>query len=95
MKKSRFFDKAQLLITIIGLSALAVSLVFYVVMVITAKVTYKESGAIDQIIYNPTLMGIYGAFSSTHLLMLSWFIIRAITFKSRMKELEANNVLPL
>lgn len=96
MKKSRFFDKAQLLITIIGLSAFAVSLIFYMVMVLTAKVTYKESGDIDQVIYNSTLMCIYGIFSSTHLLMLAWFIIRALTFKRRMKEIETqNNILPL
>ena len=84
--EKKFFDKPQLLITIIGVFAFVISIILFIIMFLTGTVTYKDNGTIDEIIYQPTLFSIYSVFILIHFLMLLWFILRAITFKLRIRE---------
>jgi len=86
MNNKRLFDRPQLIIGIIGISAFFVATILYVVMLITANVTYLDNGEIDTLTYNPTLFSIRSIFSCIYLLALVWFVIRLITFKMRNKE---------
>jgi len=86
MNNKRLFDRPQLIIGIIGISAFFVATILYVVMLITADVTYLDNGEIDTLTYNPTLFSIRSIFSCIYLLALVWFVIRLITFKMRNKE---------
>jgi len=86
MNNKRLFDRPQLIIGIIGISAFFVATILYVVMLITADVAYLDNGEIDTLTYNPTLFSIRSIFSCIYLLALVWFVIRLITFKMRNKE---------
>lgn len=86
MNNKRLFDRPQLIIGIIGISAFFVATILYVVMLITANVTYLDNGEIDTLTYNPTLFSIRSIFSCIYLIALVWFVIRLITFKMRNKE---------
>ena len=86
MNKMKFFDRTQLLISIIGIAAFAISIAIFVPMFLTAKITYNESGAMESIEYNLVLQSIYSIFALTNVLALVWFVIRALTYKMRVKE---------
>ena len=89
MNKLKFFDRYQLIIAIVALSAFVLFLILYTIAFLTATATYKEPGVIDEIHYNPVLLGLFSSFFFVHLLAVIWFIIRAITFKMREKEYDA------
>ena len=86
MNKLKFFDRPQLLIAIIGVASLALTVIIYLAMFITAQIVYNEQGIVETMIYDKTLQNLYTAFNGVHLLMVTWFIARAITFKLRQKE---------
>lgn len=86
MNKLRFLDRPQLIIAITAVASLFISSILYIVSLITANVTYLDNGEIDTLTYNPTLFTIRGIFSLIHFLAVVWFIIRALTYRMRMKE---------
>ena len=86
MNKTKFFDKYMFILSIVGLSSMAISIVLLIIMFLTAQVIYNDEGVVDQIVYHPVLSAIYAIFLSLQLLTLAWFIIRAITYKLRCKE---------
>ena len=86
MNKFKYFDRPQLLISIVGVSAFAISLIIYVIMFLTAQVIYSDEGVMENMIYNETLQNIYTLFLAIHLGAVTWFIARSITFKRRKKE---------
>ena len=89
MNKPRFFDKTQLLIAIIAVSATLLSLIFFIVMLFTATPTYDESGALTDLTYNNVIQTIFSIFFLIELIAIVWFIARSITYKLRIKEEDA------
>jgi uncharacterized membrane protein len=86
MKRTRLFDKTQLIIAIIGVASFITTIVLYIPMFLTAEVYYNENGLVDKIEYNFIIQSIFSIFSILNILMLIWFIIRLITYKMRIKE---------
>ena len=88
MNKSRYLDRYQYLLAIIGIASLAVSMVFFFVMLFTATPTYAETGELVDLQYNNTIQIIHACTVLIHLTVSVWFISRTITFKMRLKEEE-------
>ena len=86
MNKSRYFDKYQLMIAIVAVAMAIISVILFIIMLLTSTITYDENGAISEIIYNNTLQMIYSIFFLGQLTALVWFIARTITYKMRIKE---------
>ena len=86
MNRTKYLDRYQLLIAIIGLSTLLIAVALYVVMIFTATVTYNESGAIDTITYIAPLQIVQACFVLIHMAAAAWFIIRSITYRARINE---------
>ena len=86
MKELKFFDRYQLIITIIGIAALMVGLTIFVPMFLTATIEYDAVKEMDVVVYNPILQALYSVFMFTNFTCLVWFIVRALTFKMRKKE---------
>ena len=86
MKELKFFDRYQLLITIVGIGALATAFTIFIPMFLTATIEYDAVKEIDVVVYNPIIQALYSIFMFINFLALVWFIIRAITFKMRKKE---------
>ena len=86
MKRTRLFDKTQLIIAIIGVASFITTIVLYIPMFLTAEVYYNENGIVDKIEYNFIIQSIFSIFSILNFLMLIWFVIRLITYKMRIKE---------
>ena len=83
----KFFDKWQKIILIgLGVSGFLM-VVFYIAMVMTAKVVEgTEEYLIPQYEYNYTYQVFYSAFFFVQLAFGTWFLARLITFKMRKKE---------
>ena len=86
MNRFKFFDRPQLLISIIGIASLSVSSILLVTMVLTGEAVYLEDGTVDYVIYNSVISNLHTFFVVIHLLMVTWFAARAITYKMRKKE---------
>ena len=86
MNKLKFFDRFQLLICIIGIAAFGLSIAIFVPMLLTGTIIYDENGIMQSIEYNFVLQTIYSIFSFINILAIVWFIIRALTYKMRIKE---------
>ena len=86
MKELKFFDRYQLIITIIGIAALMVGLTIFVPMFLTATIEYDEVKEMDVVVYNAVLQSLYSVFMFINFTCLVWFIVRALTFKMRKKE---------
>ena len=91
MKEIKFFDRYQLIIAIIGVGAFLTAMIIFVPMFLTSTVQYDAEGVVETIVYNPVLQVFYSVFMLTHFLALTWFIVRALTFKMRKKEYDLNN----
>ena len=89
MNKQKFFDRPQLLIGITGLGAILVSLILFVVMVLTGTRIYDENGILTGITYNNVLQTIFIIFFLIQLIAITWFVARTITYKMRIKEEDA------
>ena len=89
MNRLKYFDKYQLLITIIGLAMLLVAVVLFIVMLFTATPTYDESGHLTTIEYNFTIQTVLMIFYLLHITAVVWFLARSITYKLRIKEEDA------
>ena len=86
MKELKFFDRYQLIITIVGIAALMIGLTIFVPMFLTATIEYDEVKEMDVVVYNPILQALYSVFMFANFVCLVWFIVRALTFKMRKKE---------
>ncbi len=86
MKELKFFDRYQLIITIIGIAALMIGLTIFVPMFLTATIEYDEVKEMDVVVYNTVLQSLYSVFMFINFTCLVWFIVRALTFKMRKKE---------
>ena len=86
MKELKFFDRYQLIITIVGIAALMIGLTIFVPMFLTATIEYDEVKEMDVVVYNPVLQALYSVFMFINFTCLVWFIVRALTFKMRKKE---------
>ena len=86
MKELKFFDRYQLIITIVGIAALMIGLTIFVPMFLTATIEYDEVKEMDVVVYNAVLQSLYSVFMFTNFVCLVWFIVRAATFKMRKKE---------
>jgi len=86
MKELKFFDRYQLIITIVGIAALMVGLTIFVPMFLTATIEYDEVKEMDVVVYNTVLQSLYSVFMFINFTCLVWFIVRALTFKMRKKE---------
>ena len=86
MKRLKFFDRYQFIITIVGVAAFALAATVFIPMFLTGKVIYDEEGVMQTIEYNIVLQSLYSVFSFINVLALVWFIARAVTFKMRVKE---------
>ena len=86
MNKTRYFDKCQLIIAIVGLSSMLISFVLFVVMTLTGTRVYDENGILTGITYNNVLQSIFTIFFLVQLIAMVWFIARSITYKMRVKE---------
>ena len=89
MNRTKYLDRYQLIIGIVGLSALAVAIVLYVVMLFTAHITFGENGEITAIEYILPLQLVQASFVLIHMTAAAWFIIRSITYRARIKEEES------
>jgi hypothetical protein len=86
VKELKFFDRYQLIITIIGIAALMIGLTIFVPMFLTATIEYDEVKEMDVVVYNTVLQSLYSVFMFINFTCLVWFIVRALTFKMRKKE---------
>ena len=86
MKELKFFDRFQLIITIIGIAAFATGIIIFVPMFLTATLEYDAVKEMDVVVYNPVLQAIYSVFMLMHFIALIWFVMRALTYKMRKKE---------
>lgn len=86
MKELKFFDRYQLIITIVGIAALMIGLTIFVPMFLTATIEYDAVKEMDVVVYNPVLQALYSVFMFINFTCLVWFIVRASTFKMRKKE---------
>ena len=86
MKELKFFDRYQLIITIVGIAALMIGLTLFVPMFFTATIEYDEVKEMDVVVYNAVLQSLYSVFMFINFVCLVWFIVRALTFKMRKKE---------
>ena len=86
MKELKFFDRYQLIITIVGIAALMIGLTIFVPMFLTATIEYDAVKEMDVVVYNPILQALYSVFMIINFVCLVWFIVRALTFKMRKKE---------
>ena len=86
MKRLKFFDWFQFLITIIGITSFGLAVTVFIPMFLTGTVIYDEEGVMQTIEYNLVLQSIYSIFSFINILAIVWFAIRAITYKMRVKE---------
>ena len=86
MKQLKFFDRYQLIITIIGIAAFATAFIIFIPMFLTATLEYDEIKEVDVVVYNSILQALYSIFMFINFMALVWFIVRAITFKMRQKE---------
>ena len=86
MKELKFFDRYQLIITIVGIAALMIGLTIFVPMFLTATIEYDEVKEMDVVVYNAVLQSLYSVFMFINFICLVWFIVRALTFKMRKKE---------
>jgi uncharacterized BrkB/YihY/UPF0761 family membrane protein len=86
MKELKFFDRYQLIITIVGIAALMIGLTIFVPMFLTATIEYDEVKEMDVVVYNAVLQSLYSVFMFINFTCLVWFIVRALTFKMRKKE---------
>lgn len=86
MKELKFFDRYQLIITIVGIAALMIGLTIFVPMFLTATIEYDEVKEMDVVVYNAVLQSLYSVFMFINFVCLVWFIVRAATFKMRKKE---------
>lgn len=86
MKELKFFDRYQLIITIVGIAALMIGLTIFVPMFLTATIEYDEVKEMDVVVYNTVLQSLYSVFMFINFTCLVWFIVRALTFKMRKKE---------
>ena len=86
MKELKFFDRYQLIITIVGIAALMIGLTIFVPMFLTATIEYDEVKEMDVVVYNTVLQSLYSVFMFINFICLVWFIVRALTFKMRKKE---------
>ena len=86
MKELKFFDRYQLIITIVGIAALMIGLTIFVPMFLTATIEYDEVKEMDVVVYNTVLQSLYSVFMFINFTCLVWFIVRAATFKMRKKE---------
>ena len=86
MKELKFFDRYQLIITIVGIAALAIGLTIFVPMFLTATIEYDAVKEMDVVVYNAVLQSLYSVFMFINFVCLVWFIVRALTFKMRKKE---------
>ena len=86
MKELKFFDRYQLIITIVGIAALMIGLTLFVPMFLTATIEYDEVKEMDVVVYNAVLQSLYSVFMFINFVCLVWFIVRALTFKMRKKE---------
>ena len=86
MKELKFFDRYQLIITIVGIAALMIGLTIFVPMFLTATIEYDEVKEMDVVVYNTVLQSLYSVFMFINFVCLVWFIVRAATFKMRKKE---------
>ena len=86
MKELKFFDRYQLIITIVGIAALMIGLTIFVPMFLTATIEYDEVKEMDVVVYNTVLQSLYSVFMFINFTCLVWFIVRAVTFKMRKKE---------
>ena len=84
----KLFDKYQKIITITGLACFALSSIFYVWMVITATPLYDESELIVGYDYQVVPNSLYSIFAFLHIACVVWFVIRLLTYKTRLKEYE-------
>ena len=88
MNKMKFFDKTQLILAISAIASFIVFVIIFIVMSATAETIYTEDGLVDHLAYNGVLESLFSIFVLAHLMMLTWFIARSITFKLREKEVE-------
>ena len=86
MNKMKFFDRAQLLIAIIGVAAFGLSIIIFIPMLLTGTIIFDESGVMEKVEYNVILQTIYSIFSFINIIALVWFVVRAATYKMRIKE---------
>ena len=86
MNRLKYFDRYQLIITIVGLLTAALSIIVFVTMLFTATIVYDENGVFSDLIYNNTLVTIYACLTLAQLTTLVWFGARTITFRMRRKE---------
>ena len=86
MKELKFFDRYQLIITIIGIGALATGFLIFIPMFLTATLEYDAVREMDVVVYNPVLQSLYSVFMFINFTCLVWFVVRALTFKMRKKE---------
>ena len=89
MNKLKLFDKCQLLIAIIGVSAMIISSILFIVMVLTGTIVRDESGAITEIVYNNVVQTIFSIFFLMQITSIIWFVTRIATYKMRVKEEDA------
>lgn len=88
MDKTKFFDRTQLLLAISAIASFFIFIILFIVMSTTAETIYTEEGLVDHLVYNNVLESIFSIFVFIHLMMLTWFIARSITFRLREKEAE-------
>ena len=86
MKELKFFDRYQLIITIVGIAALMIGLTIFVPMFLTATIEYDEVKEMDVVVYNAVLQSLYSVFMFINFTCPVWFIVRALTFKLCKKE---------
>ena len=86
MNKLKYFDKYQFIIGITTIASLIISIILFIVMVVTATPIYDENGALINLIYNNIIQTIFTIFFFLQLTAVVWFIARTITYKMRVKE---------
>ena len=85
MNNTKFFDKPQLLIAIIGILTFFASFVLFLI-ISNQQIVYQNESGETYVAHNGVLYSLLYVFVFAHLLMLIWFVIRAITYRLRTKE---------
>ena len=86
MDKLKYFDRYQFIIGITAIASLIISIILFIVMVVTATPIYDENGALINLTYNNIIQTIFTIFFLLQSTAVVWFIARTITYKMRVKE---------
>ena len=82
----KLFDKTQMILSICGVATLILSLITFVITIMTATPIYDENNALVKMVYLDVPQTLFTIFFFICLASSVWFLARLITYKMRKKE---------